>query len=342
MGIEVSSFGWAIISPGAIAHRFAEAVVGTPGAHLAVICGRDHSRAERFATEWTREGTPEIRATSKMEEVLQDASVHAVYIASPHAFHADAVRACLKARKPVLCEKPLVPNLEQGIELAALAKVNNTFLMEAVWTRFLPIYTQIRNWLQSGAIGGLRGMQSSFCFNSPFNPNARHFDAAQAGGALLDIGIYNLTVTRWLMTQVYGVCPNATHIQASGMLGPTGVDHRVNATIEFDPKIASQFICSFDSTADNAFRIYGENGTITIAEPFWGATQAILKRPNEAPVTANANHKINGFEYELEEVMRCVSAGETQSKQMPLSESLATLEWMDKMRAQMGVKYSFE
>ncbi len=342
MDNESNSFGWAIIGPGAIAHRFAEAVVGTPNTHLAVICGRDHSRAERFANEWAREGAPEIRATFKIEDVLQDASVAAVYIASPHAFHADAIRACLKACKPVLCEKPLVPNLSQGIELAALAKANNTFLMEAVWTRFLPIYSHIRDWLQSGAIGELRGIQSSFCFNSPFNPTARHFDPTQAGGALLDIGIYNLTVTRWVMAQALGHCPNPTYIQASGMLGPTGVDHRVNATIEFDQKIASQFICSFDSTADNTFRIYGEHGKITIAAPFWGATQATLQRSNETPVTANANHKINGFEYEVEEVMRCVKAGETQSKQMPLSESLVTLEWMDTMRTQMGVKYPFE
>ncbi|MEO8101784.1 MAG: Gfo/Idh/MocA family oxidoreductase, partial [Betaproteobacteria bacterium] len=179
-------FGWAIIGPGPIAHKFAEAVTRLDGATLTRIQGRDLARASAFADQWCRDsavsGQTNPRATDNIDLVLADPAVDAVYIATPHAFHAGAIRRCLEAGKPVLCEKPLVTDAVRAGELIAFSRQRGVFLMEAVWTRFLPIYAQVRQWLQSGEIGAVRSMQSSFCFNAPFNPASRLFDPAQAGG----------------------------------------------------------------------------------------------------------------------------------------------------------------
>jgi predicted dehydrogenase len=336
------SFGWGIIGPGRIAHRFADAVHQLPNTHLALVQGRGATRAEAFAKHWTRDGVSAIPSTTSLTALLSDPSVDAVYIATPHPFHADAIAQCLNAGKPVLCEKPLVTDAITAQELSALAHVRKVFLMEAVWTRFLPIYATVREWLASDAIGTLRSMQSSFCFNSRFDPTARHFDPAQAGGALLDIGIYNLTVTRMVMAAAFGECPPADSIVANAVLTPTRVDHRTSAQLTFANGVVSQFVCSFDSDAANAFEIYGERGTIRVAKLFWGATQATLTRIGETPITVDAAHAINGFEGEIEDTIRCVRAGQVESVVVPHLESIAVLQWMDIIRKQIGVRYAFD
>jgi predicted dehydrogenase len=346
----MTNFRWAIIGPGPIAHKFADAVTRIDGATLRKIHGRDLQRASAFADQWCRDravpgGThPAVHpcATTDLNAVLHDDDVDAVYIATPHAFHAEAIRACLLAGKPVLCEKPLVLDAATAGELIALARDKNVFLMEAVWTRFLPIYAEVRQWLQANAIGAVRAMQSSFCFNTPFAPASRLFDPTQGGGALLDIGIYNLTITRWVMETALGKCPPAEHIHASAVLGPTSVDHRLTATVQFPEGVTSQFVCGIDTDAENAFHIFGERGHITIHPNFWSASRATLTIGGTAPVTLERPHRINGFEYEIEEAMRCVRAGKIESALVPHAETRQLLAWMDRMRCEVGVRYPFE
>jgi predicted dehydrogenase len=337
-----ANFGWAIVGPGAIAHRFAEAVHRSEGMHLELVQGRSLARATAFAQAWTRDDVAQIRATESLEEALADERVGGVYIATPHAFHADTIRACLLAKKPVLCEKPMVTDAKTADALVALARAQNTFLMEAVWTRFLPTYDQIAQWLRDSEIGAIRSMQSSFCFAAPFDPTSRLFDPAQAGGALLDIGVYNLTVTRIAMLAAFGECPEATRIDTAAKLAPTGVDQRLHATLHFANGVASQFVCAIDSDAENAFRIYGERGTIEITSRFWQATRATLTRTREAPTTIDRAFRINGFEYEIEAAVRAIREGRIECEQMPHSETIATLRWMDRIRKQIGVRYPWE
>ena len=339
-------FGWAIIGPGPIAHKFAEAVTGINNAALMCILGRDLSRASAFADQWCPDGRvpgqTNSRATDSIDAMLRDPSVEAVYIATPHAFHADAIRRCLQAGKPVLCEKPLVTDAVTAASLIALSRQQNVFLMEAVWTRFLPIYEEVRAWLQRGAIGAVRSMQSSFCFNTTWNPASRLFDPAQAGGALLDIGIYNLTVTRWVLAASLGHCPQVERIHSMASIGPTGVDHFVAATLQFPNNVTSQFVCSLESDADNSFHIHGERGSITIHRPFWGASVATLAQTDKVAITVDRPLRINGFEGEIEVAMRGIVAGKIESVAMPHEETRQTLEWMDRIRTQVGVRYPFE
>ena len=337
-----TSFGWALVGPGNIAHRFADAVHRLPGMHLAVVQGRDHSRAQAFAEHWTRDGLPPIPATADLAAALARPDVDGVYIATPHAFHGGAIREALLAGKAVLCEKPLVASRAEALPLVGLARERGVFLMEAVWTRFLPAYATIKAWLADGAIGPLRGMQSSFCFDSPYEPTSRLYDPALAGGALLDLGVYNLTMTRWVLQHALGECPEPVALQASGQLAPTGVDQRVWATLDFGGGRVSQFTCGFDGSADNGLRIFGQRGHIVVPRVFWEATEAQLHIDGEAPVVVQAPFAINGFEGEIEEAVRCARAGRIESATMSHADTLATLGWMDRIRAQLGVRYPFE
>ena len=327
-------FGWALVGPGAIARRFAAALQGVAGARLAAVASRDVDRAAAFAGEW---GDPRT-VSGDLPAVLARSDVHAVYVCTPHPHHASAVRGALDAGKPVLCEKPLTPSAATTRPLVDLAATRRVFLMEAVWTRFLPVYDQVRAWLDAGAIGPVHAMQSSFVIDRPFEPGNRRYTAALGGGALLDIGIYNITVSRMVLP---GVPVQGFDVRA--VLGGENVDVQLAATLDFGGGRSSQFHCGWYGSADNSFRVYGERGHIVVhGGGFWQSTAATLVRDGEPAQTVDAPFRINGFEYEIEEVMRCVHAGLVESPRLPPAESLAIVELMDAMRARVGVRYPFE
>ena len=333
---------WAIVGPGRIAQRFAQAVCGLPGAQLVALCARDTGRAQVFAAQWAAANAAPLKVHSSLGELLANPDVDAVYVATPHAFHADAIAACLMAGKPVLCEKPLVPSVAIAKPLIALAQTRQVFLMEALWSRFLPVYAPVAGWLKEQQIGPVRAVQSSFCFSVPFAAESRLFNPALAGGALLDIGIYNLSLTRWVLQQAWGACAEPEAVHVHGVLAPTGVDQRVAATFEWPGGTTAQFVCGFDLQADNGLRICGERGFIDIPGGFWQATTARLCQKGQDPVVVDAPFAINGFEGQIAEAARCIRAGLFESPVMPHAETLATLAWLDMLRQRLGVRYPFE
>ena len=329
----MTDFAWGLIGPGAIAHRFADAVHRLPGTYLHSVWGRDPARAAGFAAHWARQGKPAPQAVGSLEALLADAQIRAVYIATPHASHAPFIAQCLQAGKAVLCEKPLVTNATTARDLAALARQQQVFLMEALWTRFLPVYTTVGNWLRNGAIGRVQAIQATFCFNVPFDAKSRLFDPEAGGGCLLDIGIYIVAMARWVeqtQTAQFGA-PTIEH--ATARFAPSGVEQRVTATLRLASDIRLQFVCAFDGSADNALQVFGERGHIRIAPRFWEAEAAVLERPGHAPEWAHAPHRINGFEGEVEEAMRCIQTGLIESPHMPLADTIATLDCLDALRA---------
>lgn len=338
----MTDFAWSIVGPGRIAHRFADAVHRLPATYVRSVLGRDAGRVASFVADWSRPGKPTPQAASGLDALLRDPGVDAVYVATPHSAHATVIRECLRAGKPVLCEKPLVPNLALARELVGLARERRVFLMEALWSRFLPIFAQVHDWLGGGAIGRVQAIQSSFCFCVPCDPGSRLFNAELAGGSLLDIGVYNVALTRWVLESALGACPDPVRLQARGTLAPTGVDQRVAGSIEFPGGVVSQFVCAFDGAADNSMRIFGDRGWISLGPRFWEATEATLSPRDQSPTTVHAPFRINGFEGEIEETIRCVRAGEIESARMPHAETLAIVGWLDELRRQVGVRYPFE
>jgi predicted dehydrogenase len=331
---HAKSVRWAVVGPGRIAHKFAKALRHLPEAHLAAVISRDLQRAQAFAATW---GNGDTVCAEELSGAFDQTTIHAVYVATPHSAHADGVRQALKAGKAVLCEKPLTPNAVTTAELIALAKRHQTFLMEAVWTRFLPIYATVKRWLEEGSIGTVRSMQSRFCLDVPFSPTHRSHDPAQAGGALLDIGIYNITVTRMLLESAA-----VTSFDVHALPGPLGCDVHLAAKLYLQGGATSQFVCRFDGVADNSFHVSGEQGHITVESGFWQATAATIHIPGEPMLRVHAPFACNGFEYQIEEVHRCIAQTQLESASMPLRESLAVVELMDAMRQRIGLRYPFE
>ena len=338
--MATTPFGWAVVGPGRIAHRFGEAVQRLPGMELVAVQGRDAERARAYADRWSP--GRDVGIHEGLSGLLDDHRVHGVYIATPHAFHADAALACLVAEKPVLCEKPLTVNAALAKELIGLSRKHRVFLMEALWTRFLPIYEVVGQWLASGAIGKIRALQSNFSFSVPFDPTNRCFDAAQAGGAVLDIGIYPLAMSQWCLQQANGIRPVLESIHATGVLAPTGVDQRFTASLEFSGNVVSQMMCGFDGPGENSFRVFGETGVITVAPRFWEATRATLQPKCGEPITEDRPFAINGFEGQIEEAVARIARGDIESQVVSHADTLQVTQWMDAIRSQLGVVYPFE
>ncbi|MBC7918958.1 MAG: Gfo/Idh/MocA family oxidoreductase, partial [Rhodoferax sp.] len=314
-------FAWAIVGPGRIANKFAEAVQGMPDAELAWVVGRDLERAQAFARSWSAADAV-VQAGTALDAALADPRVDAVYIATPHAQHASTIALCLAAGKPVLCEKPMVPSRAIAQPLIDQSSASGVFLMEALWSRFLPGFDQIGQWLQSGAIGRVCAVHSTFCFPAAFDASSRLFAPELAGGALLDIGIYNISLSRWVLQTSLGECPPILNFDVHGVLAPTGVDQRVSASLIFADGVAIQWVCALDACSSNSMQILGEKGHILLPRDFYQAQEVVLQRHGEAEQRVATPFGINGFEYEIAEAMRCVRAGLHESPRMPHSETL--------------------
>jgi predicted dehydrogenase len=323
-------FRWGILGPGRIAHRFAQALEDVEGATLQAVASRSALRARDFAQRYGA-----TSAYDSEEALAADPDVDAIYIASPHRFHHAQTRLCLEAGKPVLCEKPLTVNATEAGDLIQLAQAKGLFLMEALWSRYLPIYRQVRTWLDGGEIGEIKLVTSIFCFQAERDPSDRKFNHELAGGALLDLGVYNVSLSQWAI----GRDPSA--VVARCHLGDTGVDELTAVTMVYPQGAVAQFACSFLFEGVNEMTVYGSRGFVRIHPGFWQSTEATLSVGGKE-TTAKLPFRRNGFEYQIEEAMDCIRGGRRESREMPLASTLATMTTMDQIRAQIGLRYSFE
>ncbi len=321
---------WGIMGPGRIAHKFAEALQIVDGAVLEAVASRDVDRARAFGAKHSAS-----RFYGDYEELARDEEVDVVYIATPHRFHAENAAVCLTHGKGVLCEKPLAVNKKEAQTMVRLAEQKKLFLMEALWTRFLPVYNVVRDWLEGEAIGDVRFMSSTIGIRINRDNTGRLLNPDLAGGVLLDMGVYNIAISQW----VTGEDPHT--VEAQGVTGPTGVDELVSASLKFSGDVVSQFTCTFNVDTSNDLLIYGTRGHIRIHPRFWQSTQATL-RTESGDETVVREFRKNGFEYQIEEVMRCLRTGQTESQVMPFVASLGNMAVMDRIRDEIGVRYTFE
>ena len=321
---------WGIIGPGNIARQFAKGLTATPGASLVAVASRSHERAAAFAAE---HGGP--RPYGSHAELAADPGVDAVYIATPHPQHLAAARLCLEAGKAVLCEKPITVNARELEELIAVARERRVFLMEAMWTRFLPAMTRVREWLTSGAIGEPRLLTADFGFRCGWNPTSRLLNPETAGGGLLDVGVYVLA----LSGMVFG--PQPERIAGFAHIGETGVDEQAALILGWSGGRLASLTCAVRTNTPQCARIDGTDGSITVPD-FWRATRASLKGANGRSEAVELPHRGNGYEYQAIEVARCLGAGLLESPVLPLAESLAIQRSMDELRRQWHLTYPCE
>lgn len=323
-------FRWGILGPGRIAHNFAKGLKVIDDASLYAVASSKIERAQEFANEYGG-----AKTYNSYEALVNDPEVDGVYIATPHRFHFENIMLCLNAGKPVLCEKPLTVNAGETKKLIETSKKNKIFLMEALWTRYLPIYGVIRQWLDEKAIGELSLMVGTFGFNAPKDKDDRWQNPELAGGTLLDMGIYPIAVSQWVM----GAQPKSFVSMAH--LGKTGVDELTTVLLKYENDVISQFHSTFLSNNVNDFLIYGSKGYIRIHPAFWGSTKASLVT-DEQELTVSRSLRAGGFEYQTEEAMRCIRAGLLESPGMSHADTLANMELMDSIRAEIRLKYPFE
>lgn len=318
---------WGVVGTGGIAHSFLEGLRAT-SARVTAVGSRTRARADEFADAW---GVPARHGS--YEELAQNPDVDAVYVATPHPWHHPNTLTCLNAGKHVLVEKPMAMNALQVSEMVAAARANDRFLMEAMWTRYLPVSRLVRALVDDGAIGEVCWLSAEFGSNVPYDPDHRLFNADLGGGALLDLGIYPLAFASQYLGEL-------TVVGATRQLSPDRmVDTQTTVLVRGEQGATGTLTCASRTTLPNRAVLAGSKGWLEIPY-FWAATTAVLHRDGREPEEFHRPFRANGYEYEAEEVARCVAAGESESPDMPWSESLRLARISDQIRDVGGLVYS--
>jgi predicted dehydrogenase len=350
---------WGILGAGYIAKKFAAALQELPEAKLLAVGSRSPERAESFGHEFA---VPHRYAN--YTELANDPQIDVVYVATRHPSHQNNVLLSLAAGKSVLCEKPFALNASQAKQVIDLARRKKLFLMEAMWTRFFPLMVKLRDMLRERVIGEPRMLIADFGFRAEFDPTSRLFNPADGGGALLDVGIYPVS----LASMIFGT---PVQIASLARLGKSGVDEESTVLLQQAGGELAMIGCAVRTNMPQEAAIMGSAGQIRIHSPWWRPQSMSLlvdqgrrcvqrqkqlrfhlpfARPIILSVTARVGSERtldfpiegNGYRYEAAEVMRCLREGELESPVMPLDESLSIMQTLDAIRAQWGLKYPGE
>lgn len=321
---------WGIVGTGSIATKFATGLQALPTAQLMAVGSRSQSSADRFGDKFD---VPHRHAS--YEALAADSEVDAIYIGTPHSLHLENMLQGLNQGKAVLCEKPFTINAAQAKQAIDLARSRGLFLMEAMWTRYLPLMVELRRLLDAGAIGEVRMISADFAFRTGFNPTSRAFDPNLGGGGLLDVGVYPIN----LASMILGA---PDRIVSLAELGQTGVDEQAAMVLGYAGGQLALLSTGVRTRSPQETVIMGTDGFMRVPPRWWVPTTLIIDRPNQAPETVEIPFVGNGYNYEADEVHRCLRAGKTESDIMPLDETLAIMETMDTIRGQWGLKYPME
>ncbi len=317
---------WGIVGTGTIANKFAAAVRNSVGAELVAVASRKTETAKAFAEKYQIE-----KYFSSYEEMAAEEEIDAVYIATPHTHHAPCSALFMNAGKNVLCEKPITVNSGELSMLRELQKEKNVFLMEAMWTRFLPVISKIKEIIKDGVIGEVLEISADFCYNSSDRTGIA-YDIKMAGGSLLDVGVYGLNFASIFLGN--DVCDIKAVCYKNG-----GIDDRTNILLTYKGGKIARISSAIALYKPECGYIYGSKGYIHVPN-FYGAVEFdVVTDDGETIKKYEAPFKGNGFEEEIEECNKCISSGKTQSEIMPLSESSKIMEIMDEIRRQVKIVY---
>lgn len=325
-----SKIRWGILGTGNVAREFITDLGTVADAEILAVGSRSKDNAERFAKTFN---IP--RQHVGYENLANDCDIDVVYVATPHPFHMENTIMCLRAGKAVLCEKPFALNASQARQMVRVAMAQKKFLMEAMWTRFLPIIVKVRQWLADGVIGQVRMLQANFCFRGDWGANSRYFNPRMAGGALMDFGVYTVS----LASMIFGGRPRK--IAATGHIGQTGVDEQSAMIFTYDSGLAI-LTCAIAVGPNREVMIFGTKGTIRIAPVFHCGSRAVLAVDGKDEREVDTKPDGIGFCYEAREVISCLRDGRLQSNVVPLNETVEIMETMDEIRSQLKLKFPIE
>lgn len=326
---ETTKIRWGILATGRITHQFVQDFMDVANGEVTAVAARRQEAADEFAAEYSI-----AHAYGSYEAMLEDPEVDAVYIATPHTLHAKNTIDAVRAGKHVLCEKPFTVNLEESREVFEVAGRSDVFVMEGMWTYFLPAIQRAASWVREGRIGKLRQIKADFGYPQlPYDPRRREYNAELAGGCLLEMGIYPVALA-WLFMQ-----KDPEGIHATAHYAPNGVEDDVSILFDYgcsaDGAIAV-LGTSFRSKLQNWAYIIGEESYIAIPD-FWRASECFLYRLDECVDHFSDHRRAFGFNFEATAAAENILAGSQQSRIMPWDTTLRFQDHMERIRASFPV-----
>jgi len=311
---------WGILGTGNIANSFAKDFKFVSHGVIDAVASRSINKAKAFAEKYQIK-----KAYDNYENLLHDAEIDVVYIATPHNFHFQNASDSLNAGKAVVCEKPITINAHECRQLIQLANSSGQYLMEAMWTYFLPAISKAMHWVEDGQIGEIRSIKADFGFKANKETEKRLFLPEFAGGALLDIGIYPLA----LATLICKSTPMKITVFSKKL--DTGVDGEETVILEYPDGVLANVSASITYAMSNEALIIGEKGYIRIPD-FFMAKECFLIHKNQVKEHFVDSNKCVGYSYEIDAVNLDILAGNNQSAIMPLSSSLLIQQIIEKVK----------
>ncbi len=320
--MTTTSPGWGILGPGGIAGAFArDLAVG--GHRLVAVGSRDQGRADRFAEA---HGIPNSHGT--YEALVADPEVDIVYIATPHGLHREHAMLAIQAGKHLLVEKAFTTTGDDAQAVVDAARAKGVFVMEAMWTRFLPTMDAVRERIAAGELGELVSVTADHSQMLDLSPGSRMIEPSLGGGALLDLGVYCVSLAHAILGPV-------TRVHAAGVVDTAGVDHRGAAMLTHAGGRMSTLTFSMETLGSNRATIAGTQGVIELDPAFYTWTGFTRRSATLEKETVVPELQGRGMQFQAAEVERRIAAGELESPVMPLDETVAIMRVMDEITAQM-------
>lgn len=318
-----------ILGPGRMAGTLAKTLMQMEDVTRWAVASRTPERAKSFALEYGFE-----KSYFRYEDLLADPEVDLVYIATPHSHHYELMCACIDAGKPVLCEKAFTINAHQAADIRRRSLEKGVFVAEAIWTRYMPSRSIINEVLSSGAIGKVTGLTANLCY--PVTYKERILKPELCGGALLDVGIYGLNFALMHFgTDIRGV-------ESSVRMTGTGVDAMETITLHFGDGKMAAITAAIDCRSDRKGIFYGERGYIVVENINNPQSVSVFDTEDRLIRRIDVPAQISGYEYQIRECAECISRGRTESRSMPLNDTVFVMKLMDSIRSQWGLVYPQE
>jgi predicted dehydrogenase len=321
---------WGILATGGIAATFTEDLLTLPDTEVVAVGSRTAAAAETFGDRFgirNRHGS--------WQALAEDPEVDIVYVANTHNAHHDATAICLDAGKAVLCEKAFTINLAQARDLVSKAKERNVFLMEAMWMRCNPAFLKMLELVRDGAIGEVTAVHADFHLTGPFAAEHRLRAPELGGGALLDLGVYPVTVAH----AVLGV---PATVKAWAQLTPEGMDANTAMIFGYENGALAALTCGLSAYSPVMAVVSGTGGRIDLGSPFFRPSGLRLHRPGQEPERVEVPFTGNGMNHEAAEAMRCMRMGALESPLVSWQDTLDVMALLDGVRGQIGVRYPGE
>jgi predicted dehydrogenase len=321
---------WGILGTGGIANKFAHDLELLPDAQLVAVGSRSRTSAEAFGHTWD---VPHRHAS--YADLAADPEVDAVYVSTPHPMHRDDALLAIEAGKAVLCEKAFTVNAAQAREVVAAAQARGVFVLEAMWTRFLPHMVRVRELVASGVLGDLVAVYADHGQWFAQDPAFRLFAPELGGGALLDLGVYPISFA----SMVLGTPSRITAVSDPAF---TGVDAQTSIIQQYDGGAQAVLTCTLSARSSTSASIVGTDGRIEIDSVWYQPARFRLTTRSGEVTEYDEPCEPRGMQYEAAELHRGVRAGRLESSVLPLAETVSIMETMDEIRAQIGLRYPGE